>query len=206
VLSFMVLGAAIGFVAGVSPGPVLTLVVTETLRGGWRRGAAVAAGPLVADGPIIVPAVLLLAQIPPGFLPTVSLVGGVFLLYLAATSALNSRSASAPRGQRLAARGGLLKGLLARGLSPNPYLFWFLIGAPTLLQASRETWWAVPGFLVAYYSMVVGSNVALALVLDRWVDLLSDRTYRGLLRLSAAILAVYGLVLVGRGLGQANAR
>ena len=56
-LTFFVLGAGIGLVAGVSPGPVLTLVVAETLKGGWLRGAAVAAGPLLADGPIILLAI-----------------------------------------------------------------------------------------------------------------------------------------------------
>jgi threonine/homoserine/homoserine lactone efflux protein len=35
VLTFLVLGAGIGLVARVSPGPVLTLVVAETLKGGW---------------------------------------------------------------------------------------------------------------------------------------------------------------------------
>jgi threonine/homoserine/homoserine lactone efflux protein len=53
VLTFLALGAGIGFIAGISPGPVLSLVVSETLRGGWLRGSAVAAGPLLADGPII---------------------------------------------------------------------------------------------------------------------------------------------------------
>src|SRR5438128_1497212 len=33
-MTFLALGAAIGFVAGVSPGPVLTLVVSETLKAG----------------------------------------------------------------------------------------------------------------------------------------------------------------------------
>ncbi len=41
-LTCLVLGAGIGFVSGVSPGPVTTLVVTETLRGGWLRGAIAA--------------------------------------------------------------------------------------------------------------------------------------------------------------------
>jgi threonine/homoserine/homoserine lactone efflux protein len=56
-LTFLALGAGIGFMAGVSPGPVLTLVVTETLKRGWPRGAAVAAGPLLADCPIVLIAV-----------------------------------------------------------------------------------------------------------------------------------------------------
>jgi threonine/homoserine/homoserine lactone efflux protein len=68
-LTFLLLGAGIGFVAGVSPGPVLTLVVTETLKSGWLRGAAVAAGPLPADGPIVLIAVTVFSELPPAVVP-----------------------------------------------------------------------------------------------------------------------------------------
>jgi threonine/homoserine/homoserine lactone efflux protein len=161
VLTFLMLGAGIGFVAGLSPGPVLTLVVQETLRGRWPRGAAVAAGPLLADGPIIAVAVLVVGQLPPGFVPAISLVGGLFLLYLAVTTGLTARQAALSRGQRLAAKGGLLTGLLARASSPNPYLFWVLVGTPALLQAGGGGWWSGAAFLLGYYAMIVGSNVGL---------------------------------------------
>lgn len=110
-LTSLALGAGIGFFAGISPGPVLTLVVSETLRGGWRRGAA--------DGPIIAVALLVITRVPPGFVPTISVIGGLFLLYLAVTIALNSRQARIPRGQPARASGGLLTGLLARPLAPT---------------------------------------------------------------------------------------
>jgi threonine/homoserine/homoserine lactone efflux protein len=197
-VTFLLLGAGIGFVSGVSPGPVLTLVITETLRGGWLRGAAVAAGPLLADGPIIIIAITLFHQLPPEVLPAISVVGGIFLLYLAVTNALNARRAGLPRGQSLRARGGLLTGLLARALAPHPYLFWFLVGGPTLLEAQRQSALSVAAFLIGYYATIVGSNVGLALALHRWMRLLSDRIYRGLLLAASAILATYGLILIGR--------
>lgn len=198
VLTLLVLGAGIGLVAGISPGPVLTLVVSETLKGGWLRGSAVAAGPLLADGPIIVLAVALLGQLPPGFVPAISAVGGVFLVYLAVTVFVQARHAALPEARRESARGGLLTGLLARGLSPHPYLFWFLVGGPTLIQAERLGWAAAAAFLVGYYSTVVGSNVGLALVLHRWMGRVSRRVYRGLLFAASLILAVYGLLLASR--------
>lgn len=194
-MTFLLLGAAIGFVSGVSPGPVLTLVVTETMKGGWLRGAAVAAGPLLADGPIIVVAVLVMHELPPGFVPAISLVGGAFLLYLAVTSALNARRAELPSGARVSARGGFATGLLARGLSPHPYLFWFLVGGPTLSQAGQL---GGAAFVLGYYTTIVGSNIGLALALHRWIGLLSQRVYRGVLLLTSVILAVYGVLLLGR--------
>jgi hypothetical protein len=53
-------------------------------------------------------------------------------------------------------------------------------------------------FLVGYYATIVGSNVGLALVLNRWMRLLADRIYRGILLAASALLVVYGLILVGR--------
>jgi threonine/homoserine/homoserine lactone efflux protein len=203
-LTFLILGAGIGFVAGVSPGPVLTLVVSETLRGGWPRGAAVAAGPLLADGPIVVVALTVLAQLPAGFLPAVSLVGGAFLGYLALTTAISAKHAAVPDRRPSVtltrAGAGLLQGFLARALSPNPYLFWFLVGGPVLVQAAQQSGWNAAAFLVGYYATVVGSNVGLALVIHRWVGLLSNRAYRALLAASSLVLAVYGVVLVDRGM------
>jgi threonine/homoserine/homoserine lactone efflux protein len=141
-----------------------------------------------------------IGHLPPGFEPAISLVGGIFLLYLAITAALNARRAAPPRASAPAARGGLLTGLLARGLSPHPYLFWFLVGGPTLVQAEQQVaGWAVAGaFLIGYYVMIVGSNVGLALVLHRWLGRLSGRLYRALLLLASLILAIYGLLLLDR--------
>jgi threonine/homoserine/homoserine lactone efflux protein len=195
-LTFLLLGAGIGFVAGISPGPVLTLVLTETVRGGWLRGAAIAAGPLLADGPIVVLTFLLLAQLPPELVRGISLVGGAFLLYLAWRALRNSGRPRDPAGPRPAAAGGLVQGLLARWLSPHAYLFWSLVGAPLLLRASQEFWLAPGAFLLGYYSTIVGSNVVLALAIHCWAGLLSARAYRGLLLLTATILAGYGLTLL----------
>lgn len=203
-LGFLVLGLGIGFVAGVTPGPVLTLVVVETFRGGWPRGALVAAGPLLADGPIVALAVFVLAQLPEPLVRTMSLIGGGFLLYLALSTFATSRRA-ALRQEEVATRGGgLLKGWLARALTPNAYLFWFLVGAPLLVQAGRVHWLAPPAFVAGYYCTIVGSNVALALALHRWVGLLSRQVYRWLLVFASAVLAAYGLGTIGRGLGAAD--
>lgn len=200
VLSFGLLGAGIGLVLGVSPGPVLTLVVTETLKGGWLRGAAVAAGPLLADAPIILMAVLLMRQLPPRFESIMSVIGGIFLLYLAVTAALNARRASAPRASVLSARGGLVTGLLARALSPHPYLFWFLVGGPTLIQTQQlyPGWPVAAAYLVGYYLTIVGSNVGLALAIHHLVGVISQRVYRSILFGASLILAAYGVVLLGR--------
>jgi hypothetical protein len=107
---------------------------------------------------------------------------------------------SYPAAHHLPLRGGLVAGLLARGLSPNPYLFWFLVGGPSLIQiqADQDGWWAVAAFLIGYYVTIIGSNVGLALAVHRWIGAVSDRVYRGVLLVSSLVLAMYGLLLIGR--------
>ena len=72
-----------------------------------------------------------------------------------------------------------------------------------MIQASQSGWWPAGAFLAGYYSTVVGSNVGLALALHRWIGLLSDRVYRGVLLVSSLILAAYGAVLVAHGVQRA---
>ncbi len=175
---------------------MLTLVLTNTLRGGWVRGAAVAVGPLLADGPIILLSLALMVRLPAGVERGMSVAGGAFLFYLAAAAFRESRNARLPGGGALPARGGLLTGLLARALSPHPYLFWLVVGGPLLLQASHASWLAPVGFLLGYYSTIIGSNVVLAVAIHRGAGLLSDRGYRAVLCASGAVLAAFGLTLL----------
>ena len=52
-------GLAIGFGAGIAPGPLSALVVTTSLERGFGPGARVAIAPLLTDTPIVLFAVLL---------------------------------------------------------------------------------------------------------------------------------------------------
>ncbi|NCD26558.1 MAG: hypothetical protein EOL86_13335, partial [Deltaproteobacteria bacterium] len=47
-------GLVLGLSAGLSPGPLLTLMLSETLRHGVRAGLLVAVAPLISDLPIII--------------------------------------------------------------------------------------------------------------------------------------------------------
>ena len=53
VYAALFVGALFGLSAGFSPGPLMTLVISQTLQHNAREGALVAASPLVTDAPII---------------------------------------------------------------------------------------------------------------------------------------------------------
>ena len=63
VVAFLVSGVVFGASAGLSPGPLLTLVIRETLRHGTKEGLKVAAAPLLTDAPIIALSLLVLARL-----------------------------------------------------------------------------------------------------------------------------------------------
>ena len=46
-------GLVYGLSAGFSPGPLMALVISQTLKHGIREGAKVAVAPLITDLPII---------------------------------------------------------------------------------------------------------------------------------------------------------
>src|SRR5215813_2998736 len=82
VASYLLQGLVLGFAAGISPGPMLGLVIGQTLRRGWRAGNLVAVAPLFSDLPIVLLVVVILGHLPPTALHALSLVGGAFVLYL----------------------------------------------------------------------------------------------------------------------------
>lgn len=78
-------GVLLGLSCGLAPGPLLALVLVQTLRHGAREGSKIALTPLATDSPIIVVALVVaakLAEVRP-LLGIVSIAGGAFVLYLA---------------------------------------------------------------------------------------------------------------------------
>ena len=53
VLALATAGLTLGIVEGVKPGPLLTMVIRETLSGGLRAGIWTATAPIFTDGPLV---------------------------------------------------------------------------------------------------------------------------------------------------------
>ncbi len=58
----------------------------------------------------------------------------------------------------------LVKGVLVNVLSPHPYLFWISVGAPLVHRAMAVSVLAAGAFIAGFYLFLVGSKIALALV------------------------------------------
>ena len=195
----MLFGAVCGLAAGLMPGPLLALVIQQTLRHGPGEGIKVAAVPLLTDLPIVATALFALDRLADadGVLGTISLLGAVFLGYLAYESvttdlAAHAGAATTPRS--------LQKGVAANLLNPHPYLFWLTVGAPILWHAWATSPGHAVGFLVAMYGCLVGSKMLLALLVGRGRTVLTSRTYVLAVRALGAMLLVFALRFLRDGL------
>ena len=154
-MTFLLSGILLGLSGGLSPGPLLALVASETLRHGVRAGIWVALAPLVTDLPIITAAVLLLRPLADQNLPLalITLSGGLYLAWLG-WRGLRFRGAELGSDD---SAGAWRRGAIANLLNPSPYLFWLAVGAPTVLAAWREGWPSAVAFVGAFDLMLVGS-------------------------------------------------
>lgn len=196
-LPFLSAGLLLGLSSGLAPGPLLTLVAGETLRHGLRAGIGVALAPLLTDAPIVLATFMLLRPLSDRALPLalLHLAGGLYLAWLA----LESLRFRGVEPLATVAAGSLWRGVIANILNPSPYLFWLAVGAPTLLAAWRQGWPAVAAFIGAFYALLVGTKVLLALLLARVRGTLRSRSYIGLMRALGLLLLVYALLLLGEG-------
>ena len=82
--TYILLGATLGLSAGISPGPLLALVISESLQHGRKEGIKVALSPLITDLPIILISILLLAGLgkSSAAIGLIAFAGALFLVFL----------------------------------------------------------------------------------------------------------------------------
>ncbi|MDP6604782.1 MAG: LysE family transporter [Dehalococcoidia bacterium] len=198
--SFLVAGALVGLAGGFAPGPISMLVIVQSLRYGLGEGLKVAIAPLLTDAPVAIAALLVISRLDDASLAlgVIALTGAAFLSYLAYQSLTFEAPAATPDAQ---APGSLRKGMLTNLVNPNPYLFWFTVGAPTVVEAHRASWMFVGLFLAGLYVCLIGAKVTFAVVAARGRSFLQGTAYRYTLRALGVGLFIYALKFVRDGLG-----
>lgn len=204
ILSFFLQGAAIGVSAALSPGPFQSLVIAQSLLGGWKRAAPVTFGPLIADIPIAFTLVFVMSQVPDEFLRLVKFAGAALLFFLAwglwrEIRARVSAPAAADTNSPPPPLHGLAQGVLMIFLSPGPYLFWGLVLGPLLLQALDNSLLHGIAFLAGFYVLSIGVLQVIALILGR-IGQLSPRSRRALQVASLALMLLIAALLIDSGL------
>jgi threonine/homoserine/homoserine lactone efflux protein len=195
-MSQLLAGIALGLGAGITPGPLLTLVLTSTLQRGFGAGLRVAVAPLITDAPIILLAVAVVSSVSDGVLRGLGIVGGFVVVAMGGRTIWEAGRLHGADDERVVAGAqDLWRGVLVNALSPHPWIFWLGAGAPLLVTAWRDS--AAQGvlFLVGFYVLLVGSKVGVAWAVAQGRRRLSDRWRRRLLVIGGILLVLGGGVL-----------
>ncbi len=190
---FLLMGSLLGLSAGLAPGPLLALVISETLAHDVRAGIRVALAPIFSDLPIVLLTVFILSRLANfhGVLGAISLVGGA-VIFMMGIKGIQTSGLVLDLDTR--ASHSLSKGVLVNILSPHPYLFWISVGSPAMTRAWSVNPGAAIAFVAGFYLFLVGSKVGLAWAVGRSKSFLQGRVY--VITMKGLGLALCGLALI----------
>ncbi len=200
---YILYGLVLGFSAGISPGPLLALVVSQTLRHNFIEGVKIAVAPLLTDVPIVLLSTFLLMSLAKTntILGIISLAGCIFLCWLAWETATQSKvqmnlNKAEPRSY--------LRGIVTNFLSPHPYLFWISVGSPLIVKGYQENPLNPALFLVSFYLLIVGSKIGVAYIITRYRHFLEGKAYQVIMKILGLILFLFALVFFKDGIQLLN--
>jgi threonine/homoserine/homoserine lactone efflux protein len=193
------MGAVFGLTAGISPGPLLTLVISETLRHNKTEGVKIAIAPLITDIPIVLLTIFILSRMLNSdiVLGIISILGGIFIAYLGYDSIKSKGIEIDIQNLKLKS---IRKGIIVNILSPHPYIFWLMVGAPITIKAYQANPAAAFAFIIAFYVMLVGSKISIALIVDRSRTFLRNKVFIWTLRILGLVLLIFAILLIKEGM------
>jgi len=198
VLQYAGAGLLLGSMAGISPGPLLALVINQSLKHGRKEGIKVSFTPLITDLPAILLSVFLiseLAEYKPVF-GIISFLGAAYIIYLGYESIA---SAGKEVDLKEVKTNSLRKGVLTNLLNPHPYMFWITVGTPLMMKASQLSFFSAALFVFSFYLTIIGAKVIISLLADKSRAFLHGQAYQWTLRILGILLIVLALLLAREG-------
>ena len=198
-MMYLISGAVLGLSAGIAPGPLLALVISESIRYGLGAGVKVAFAPLVTDLPIVIVTCLAISRLTHfhAVLGGISLLGALYVAYLG-YEGLCTKEFDVCEGDINVA--SLRKGIITNFLNPHPYLFWFSVGSPTIIKAYSTGIMGSAAFIGGFYTFLVGSKVILAFFVHKSRHLILGNAYRYTMMILGVALLIFAVFLLRDGL------
>ena len=170
-------GVALGIIEGIKPGPLLTMVIRESLSKGLKAGMWTAAAPIFTDGPLII-----ISFFFAGWLATessallvITTLGALFM----AKMGLECFTLELPEPEMEEdASGSFKRGILTNLLNPNVYVFWFLYGGPIMASHVEEESLAPVVYAISFLVSIILVKASIAWIIIGDGAWLTPRRYR----------------------------
>ncbi|MFQ6405129.1 LysE family translocator [Methylophilus sp. 'Pure River'] len=181
-----------GLAAGLKPGPLGVIVIQQTLAKGLLSGFRASLAPLITDGPIIIAALCLLSNFKSIhlFVALLSLVGGVYLIWLARKILAIKEILLAGK---LSTESSILQAVKVNLLNPSPYLFWFTVGGAYILRGSALE---STVFVSTAILTLIASKFAMALLAAFFRPVLESRGYLLVMKALGLSMVFFGMASI----------
>lgn len=193
----VILGAVIlGLANGLSPGPTLALLISQTLSSGLRYGIAIACSPLIFAIVIIPVIVLFSTQVKNVnlFLAIISFCGALYLFRAGYHDIKVHKNVPGSASMKAI---DIKTMLLINFLSPYAYIFWFTTGMTMISTAVKESnFLLLSGFIGAYYFCLVGSKVLVAIIVNKFGNVLNRDIYIVLMKALGVLILIIGIIML----------
>lgn len=196
----------VGFTGAMMPGPLLTITVNETGRGGLKGGLKPVLGHGLLELVLVIGLSLGLSRVLqlPVVSGTIGVVGGLVLLWMGygiVRSVIRkevSLSLTAAEGPRNGA-GPVLAGVVTTVSNPYWLLWWATAGAAYLLLAWNQGVTGLIAFYLGHYSADLAWYGLVAVLIHSGRRFLGDGVYRGILLVLGTFLLITasGFVVFG---------
>ena len=196
-ISLLTAGIIFGLSGGLTPGPLFTFIISETLKYGSKEGVKIAFVPILSDLPIVLISLFIVSKLSEIniVIGLISLAGAIYLIFLAIeglkfNGTILDTTKVSPQSIR--------KGITINFLNPNPYIFWLTVGAPTVIHSSEISFVGPVAFIGGMYIFLVGSKVALAILVGKSKIFLKSKIYIYTIRFLGIILLIFAVIFIYR--------
>ena len=198
VIGLAIAGITLGIIEGIKPGPLLTIVIRETLSGGFKAGIRAASAPIFTDGPLIILSIFVAGWIAtqPLIFCGISLVGAIFLTRMG----LECFSPEIPDidSDKIDISRSFKRGIITNLLNPSVYVFWFLVGGPIMATAADTEPLAPVAYAVSFLVSIVSVKITIAYFFSKAQVNLSSSNYQLVLRICGIAMLFFAISFVYR--------
>jgi hypothetical protein len=127
-LSEITRGAVLGLSAAAAPGPLQAMVVARSVRVGPWRALPLALVPAASDPVAIGTVLLVLSQVPPAFLRSITAVGAAVVLWMAVATVRSALRGNDPGAGNAPPSRGFLAIAAVNVTNPGAWIFWSAVG------------------------------------------------------------------------------
>ena len=198
-VEFLSTGTLLGLAAGFAPGPLLVLVISETLRHNIKEGIKVSLAPVITDLPILLVSLFVLTRLSNFnlLIGIISIFGGFFVLYLGYES-LRTKGVEIDIEEQTS--NAFKKGVITNVLNPHPYVFYMTVGAPMTFKALDQNVFSAVAFVGSFIFLLVASKVVLAFIVGKSRTFLKGKAYISIMRILGLLLILFSVFLFRDGL------